>query len=666
MAGRVSARRRQESSRSSESLTPADELSSWLGDDVCANCGAPARASHLYCSQQCKDEDAKDTSGVTSTSAPAHVVASQAPYHQVPGAPVEASQDGKFRYACPPSPNILAKYNPALTSPALIALERSLPTAASINTNNTQTSTQSVSSSADSSTAARRKANRRSSSRSTFSSASDILSTEGSTPSPASHAVNSEEDNLDDVEPTDLCLPPSIHPAASILLNSTAREAARTSATTSSSITPDGSKRSPIANNTSGPAYKGVPLKKEDRKTIDFARRPSSTNLPPPVLFTSPILSTTTVKANAAHASNLDFQRRSSGHGPSPPQVNATPARKMTEARRPRIAAAPYSSPAAVHGHTGTNVCSAVPVAEKQRDRSRALNRKTSDSPPQLASASSSAGKTLRAVSPLDQSSPGLYPNVVCGRYGCGGLGSSAESVEAEAEARRGSAPSQRTSFARGHKHTHSAAAGLNFFDHATTGGNQGLAAKSKLIMTPVDALKMKEIGKKISEQACDLEERVRSPVRGRSKARGQRSTSRRSPSPPRGAARRGRSEDLLSTTMATRDSEDTAFSVSPASSRSNPIAVSHGERRRELSTAVDSRRGRSPTERAIKDHGRGRQPIDKAWAAEEEKQLLHACEMAWPAYGHHQHEWENEKSQIATAIVHGTNGYDDVDLDEL
>lgn len=153
--------------------------------------------------------DTKDTNSLDSTSAPTNAVALPQPQANNKCAsttpPVEATER-KIRCACPRSPNIWGKFDVALTSPDLVVLDRSLPNAASTNTSIVPPL---ISSSADSSTAARRKANRRSSSRPTLSSSSNILLTERNPPSPALCASNSEEDDLDDAEPTDVCLPPA-------------------------------------------------------------------------------------------------------------------------------------------------------------------------------------------------------------------------------------------------------------------------------------------------------------------------------------------------------------------------------------------------------------------------------------------------------------------------
>ncbi len=51
---------RKESEISEIRTTPADELSSWLGDDVCTNCGASTPHGKLFCSEACKLADAKE------------------------------------------------------------------------------------------------------------------------------------------------------------------------------------------------------------------------------------------------------------------------------------------------------------------------------------------------------------------------------------------------------------------------------------------------------------------------------------------------------------------------------------------------------------------------------------------------------------------------------
>jgi hypothetical protein len=124
------------STRSTYDVDVSDELSSWLGDDVCANCGATAQPNHLYCSQECKDEDAKHIDQGKSTLAPkpTPALSSATRASSAPFWTESNDNSNKFRYPCPTSPSIVPKYNSALTSPALVALERSLPNTAPAST----------------------------------------------------------------------------------------------------------------------------------------------------------------------------------------------------------------------------------------------------------------------------------------------------------------------------------------------------------------------------------------------------------------------------------------------------------------------------------------------------------------------------------------------------
>lgn len=659
MRVRASTRHRQESSYSVE--IPVEELSSWSGDDVCANCGAPARSNHLYCSEQCKEEDAKHTSAdvapKASTSAP--VLSSyKNTSKKVQNAPSWTEADFKFRYPCPPSPNILAKYNSVLTSPALVALERSLPTTSTPVIKNDKDS-QSVSSSGGSSVAHQSKTKRRSSSRSTFSSASDVVSTEQGTPSSISEAI--QDDDTDDLDAlsnaSDFHLPPSIQP-----FKSTPRETRSATATPSPGMTPDGSNRSPIGKVTPTPHHNA----RQNKKTIEFARKPYNTNLPPPVLFTSPVLAVTTMQRNDRIDGSVDTPRRKSSsniqRSPKPDQatlkIKSSPSHR---AERSLQLSTSFSGPAIVQSTTDSE---ALAMSTKPSSRGH-------HSPPCLPSASSSAGKTLRAMSPLENMSPGLY-TTICGRFGCSGMGSSADSlkeIDANFSLHASQSP-QRPSISRGHKHTHSAAAILSL---STSKKSSTLAAASKLMMTPSTQLvETEEFGLESKLHFSDGEKvanMLKSPPRGRSKARGRRSASHRSPSPPRGVSRRGHSEDITK-------QQHAVGSLSPSSARSQPIPRSQRRtssvaKRQEVidEPAEEQRRGRSPTERRTIDQ-KTQYNRQREETASTVTPFSHSCEMAWPAYGHDWEAWQEESKAVSGKLVgptiNGSKGYDDVDLDEL
>lgn len=639
-------RRRTESARSTGSMTPADELSSWLGDDVCTTCGASVHAGQLYCSQQCRQEDAQASTAVAAAAAAAAVSNSAAESDDVALASTSAparshrhvksahvssgdaitkqgqarrsssrsprnedafNHEGKFRYPCPPSPNILAKYGTHLTSPALAALDRRPAQTG-------PTSERDWMSSSEESTAPARDSitKRRSSSRSTFSSASETaFSTDPSTPSPA---FRSTVDDLDDLEPTDLNLPPSVQPAATVLLNANARDAA---------MAKSANRHSPSLKKTV------LPSKPKRETMMSFARRPSRTNLPAPVLFTSPVLATTMMKASV-HGGTPP--RRSVSEQDSEP--SSTPSGSIRGGRRNDFS---RQTPPALKRSS----VSAMPVAGRRTDAQ--LLRKSPASPPQVASASSSAGKTLRAVSPPSTTSHSPEPGLVCGRFGCQGLSSSMESTQHEVSS---SDAIHRPTMLLGHKHTHSAGAGLSLASHNKPAPTPAAAA-AKLKMTPMlgaTALP-EEVG-----QAQELDRTIKSPPRGRSKARGRSSTSRRSPSPPRGAARRGRSEDMLSSKEQSR--------ISP---RSQPVSMSRP------SPHVNDALHDADDERD--EHRRGRSPTERGRPA--------ASPLRFPSIGQESIQGANTKAKdaprpidtpgsISEVSATDSSGYDEVDLDEL
>ena len=673
-------RRRMESVRSTGSTTPADELTSWLPDDVCVTCHAQVMAGQLYCSQECREEDAKasaveankakatSTNDALPSSAPviSHNHAAK-PTRVASGDAISSSskqtlqnltgnktepishQEEKFRYPCPPSPNILARYGSHLTSPALAALDRRSSQLQQASTSEREFASSSSEESANEAHVEQKTTTqRRSSSRSTFSSASEAaFSTDPSTPSPA---IRSTRDELDDLEPTDLDLPPPIQPATSLMLN--ARE-----------------RRSPAQKKVNLPS--NPPVVKRERVTMmSFARRPSRTNLPAPVLFTSPVLATTVMKASPqSNASVTGFSSSPSGqssrtlsHGSNGASLPSSTNRlddNMTSQRY---------SPTSMMKRSSV---SAMPVNKVQIDTN--LIRKSPPSPPQMASASSSAGRTLRAASPAPHmastamsSFKSTTPeNIFCGRYGCKGLSGSVEEVpeSTPASKKNTSHSSERPSMLLSHKHTHSASAGLNLIGQEAVEAKQPVPATatgaSKFRMTPM--LKPTEsinVENK-DEQVEEMERSIKSPPRGRSKARGRSSTSRRSPSPPRGAARRGRSEDMLS-----------SKEMSRSSNHSNPMKVPKLKSPRTSDETVNNdaddeqeerrgRRGRSPTERrglpstkaTIKgvDAALGKLRIDEANVI---------AKRAPPPI--------DTPGSISEVSVSDSTGYDEVDMDEL
>lgn len=667
-------RRRMESVRSTGSTTPADELTSWLPDDVCVTCHAQVLAGQLYCSQECREEDAKasaaesskaagsSTSDAMPSSAPAvshnHAVkptrvasgeaissSSRQPPQKFFGNKAEpASQpEEKFRYPCPPSPNILARYGSHLTSPALAALDHRSSQLQQSSTSEREFASSSSEESANEAHVEQTTTKRRSSSRSTFSSASEAaFSTDPSTPSPA---VRSTRDELDDLEPTDLDLPPPMHPATSLMLN--ARE-----------------RRSPATKKVNLPS--NPPVVKRERVTMmSFARRPSRTNLPAPVLFTSPVLATTVMKASPqSNASAAGLSSSPSGQSSRIPSHGSNaaslPSSQLENSKAPQ-----RFSPTSMMKRSSV---SAMPVNKSHTDTN--LIRKSPPSPPQMASASSSAGKTLRATSPAQymasttmSSFKSTTPdNVTCGRFGCKGLSGSVEEVS-QSPSQEIARSAERPSMPLSHKHTHSASAGLNLIGQEAADVKQPVSVTasgaSKLRMTPLLKPRNSIATDSKDERVEEMERSIKSPPRGRSKARGRSSTSRRSPSPPRGVARRGRSEDMLS-----------SKEMSRSSNQSNPMKVPITKSPRTSDETLNNdaddeqeekrgRRGRSPTERrglpstkaTIKglDAALGKLRIDEANA--------NAKGAAPPI---------DTPGSISEVSVSDSTGYDEVDMDEL
>ncbi|PWN37693.1 uncharacterized protein FA14DRAFT_176979 [Meira miltonrushii] len=667
-------RRRMESVRSTGSTTPADELTSWLPDDVCVTCHAQVLAGQLYCSQECREEDAKASAAESSRAAgtstneampssapvishnqavkPTRVASGEAissssrqVSQKFTGSKAEpASQpEEKFRYPCPPSPNILARYGAHLTSPALAALDHRSSQLQQSSTSEREFASSSSEESANEAHVEQTTTKRRSSSRSTFSSASEAaFSTDPSTPSPA---VRSTRDELDDLEPTDLDLPPPMQPATSLMLN--ARE-----------------RRSPATKKVNLPS--NPPVVKRERVTMmSFARRPSRTNLPAPVLFTSPVLATTVMKASPqTNASAAGLSSSPSGQSSRIPSHGSNaaslPSNHLEEKTSPQ-----RFSPTSMMKRSSV---SAMPVNKVHTDTN--LIRKSPPSPPQMASASSSAGKTLRATSPapymvsttmssLKSTTP---DNITCGRFGCKGLSGSVE--DGCKSSHETAHSSERPSMLLSHKHTHSASAGLNLIGQEGEEGKEPVNATatgtSKLRMTPMLKSSNSVITDGKEERLEEMERSIKSPPRGRSKARGRSSTSRRSPSPPRGAARRGRSEDMLSSKEMSRSSNQSHPVKVPSTTKSprtsdeamNNDADDEQEERR-------GRRGRSPTERrglpSTKATIKG---VDAALSKLRIDEANANAKRAPPSI--------DTPGSISEVSVSSSTGYDEVDMDEL
>ncbi|CEH16786.1 hypothetical protein CBOM_06992 [Ceraceosorus bombacis] len=699
-------RRRTESTEMPS--TPANEHAGWIDDEICANCGSAVQGARLYCSDACREGDAQPHSGqhlargsigaeqegspaalagpsVLSAANAATVSPATRPSHlhsAASSAPALAKRDGrpaaadefehKFRYPCPPSPHFLARYKTsALTSPALTALERSLPRGSEALDDGADTTSASISSSDDSvSAVADRAQNRRSSSRSTFSSASDNFSTVPSTPSPA---VCAQDDDLDDFEPSSLVLPPSVKPASTVLLKSASRDKATVQnspalvaqqhvAPSSAAISPSLSRKSPSSHHAT-PKSPPASSSATSTATMRYARRPSRTNLPPPVLFTSPALTAVQRVANKASPADAalgreqrTIKRKSLADVENLVAQSAMPPPQKPTGRRASIKTDTFTSPIMFARRSSTSTAATSDVTVNAMPM--LTGKLGSKSPDQSVSAASSAGKTLRAMSP--QTPTRALAGVVCGRPGCRGPNTNRVPLESNPSSwnptfsrreRRSTVSPEpvlgrpvRSNKAHGEGHIHSARAGLSgpmeeSQDDLITPGKPQLsarAAKAGLFMTP--ALKpATSTADTVSQQAAqrenasaglagsssakELESYSRNqrdshqrpsspPARGRSHARGQSSTARRSPSPKRLNARRGVSEDSFSSRMSmsstTRGSRQLSAERSePSTERGRTSTVRPRYELRSASPSVEThqdsvkeRRGRSPTAR--------------------------------------------------------------------
>ncbi|EPQ31851.1 uncharacterized protein PFL1_00050 [Pseudozyma flocculosa PF-1] len=582
--------------------TPADELSSWLGDDVCTSCGGPTPHGKLFCSEKCKLADAEQVA--------------QAKHDQVRGLPSPSRTDTfarddtehKFRYPCPPSPNLLAQYSTplkatSLTSPALSAYQSSLP--------NSRGRYYNRSSNASTEAGHLSMHKKRSSSQSTFSSISEsngstsaFASTDPSTPSPAYGAT---EDESSDLDANEFQLPPSVSTASAVMLRRTTRD-------------------SPKIKEAQLPSVGMRPSEGSQQKSpMWFARRPSTTNLPPSMWYTSPaITATTKVTATGKGLPAISTSQRGDA------QATLTKKAAMDFFANSRKMASPTS-----------------PARSGPAPGSVAMRRGHSDqlgarSPPQIQSAASSAGKTMRAISPESSRalSPATGTDASCDRCRTlsslsGDIDIYAASVLSPSGSRRGSTSSvDNRSLLHKHKHSHSAAAGLFFTQlHA----QEQEASSSSPRRTPSGMVASQEQ----SEPRSAMQ-------RGRSSAR-VRSSTQRSRSPPRAAARRQASPETSG-----------PASPLPISPRSNPISFGSNPRSavvvdddiyhhdEPLRSALPERpsplalkthlEAQEPSSPEVRGRGRGRDRGTSTTRAESPKrrQWIHRdCEISWAGYGH-------------------------------
>ncbi|SPO20356.1 uncharacterized protein UTRI_00759_B [Ustilago trichophora] len=670
---------RKESEISEIRTTPADELSSWLGDDVCTNCGASTAHGKLFCSEACKLADAREV-------AQASLVESLV--SPIPKSDEFARLDdgAKFRYPCPPSPSLLAQMSAPLratylTSPALAAYQSSLPVSRGRLSLASSTSNEAGASEP-------RHTKKRSSSQSTFSSISEsngsqsaFASTDPSTPSPA---YGPTEDESSDLDAHDFQLPPSISTASSVML----RKSSKSSASPSSSA----SQAAPRPINADG---------RTPKSPLWYARRPSNTNSRGS-WYTSPAITATTMVTatsqdhRATASSSSEMRSRST-------DVEATLTRRAAK----DILAQAF--PSASTSTAGTSQGKTFAV---RRGRSEQIETR---SPPPVHSVASSAGKTLRGASPL--SSRAFSPRStelgcdrcrtisnLSGEHNVYGSSLTSSNSRGVSTSPRLEADERYRSMRQYHKHSHSAAAGL-FFTHMASRDSlkDSLNDETAPLVESVERQgRRTESSRHRSQRSAvteDDQQDVRAtPPRGRSKARG-RSSHRRSPSPPRAAARRDsvlpeareaspapispRSQPISISMMARdsrRSSDEDAYHHdqelrSALPQRPSPLAlISEKEVMANVAAPVraddesrargrgrSTRRGRGSQERSSTSRSRSR------WIQPD-------CEVSWAGYGHRasdrgevepkQQQPSPRSARRARAIEFTDPGFDDVDLE--
>lgn len=639
---------RKESEISEIRTTPADELSSWLGDDVCTNCGASTPHGKLFCSEACKLADAKEVAQASMIESLASPIPKSDEFARL--------DDGlKFRYPCPPSPSLLAQMSAPLrtthlTSPALAAYQSSLPVSRG------RYSLASAASN-EAGTHDARQTKKRSSSQSTFSSISEsnasqsaFASTDPSTPSPA---YGPTEDESSDLDAHDFQLPPSVSTASAVMLRKSSRSSASQAAPrpiTADSRTP----KSPLW----------------------YARRPSNTNSRGS-WYTSPAITATTMVT----ATSQDHRSPTAEQPRSPLDAQATLTRRAAkDVLAQAFPSVPVSSSQSAQGDLFT----------ARRARSEQIDTR---SPPPAHSVASSAGRTLRGGSP--SSSRAFSPRStelgcdrcrtisnVSGDYQLYGSSLSSRS--------RGASKSPRTEgLKQYHKHSHSAAAGL-FFTHMASRDSLEADAQDERQGRPTESSRHRSP----RSVAADAQQDVRAtPPRGRSKARG-RSSHRRSPSPPRAAARRDSSlvgthesspvpisprSQPISISMMARDSrrasDDAAYHHdeelrSALPQRPSPLAlISENEAVAKVDVTEPLAEARGRTRGRSSRRGHGSQERGSA-SRSRSRWIQPDCEVSWAGYGHRasdrgEAEPKQQKRPLRSRAPEFSDpGFDDVDLE--
>lgn len=489
---------RLEAQRSRESLkdkpfTPAEELSSWLPDEMCMACGAPVGTSQLYCSDECREQEQRDAvsdvnetmasmqlgpQNPSATSAASTTVSSKsAPSTSVLFSSKSGScstqeevETSRFRYYCPPSPHLVAQRSTSAARPnghnhhyqqqqqqqlpALSAFERSLLVQRCIDNQGPDSTASSNEESGST--------NERRDSATSSASSPSTAPTVPSTPSPAVVADNgrhakltsqrahddimnsgSNDDGDDDDEElnaSDFRLPPSVTSSTAILMRqgpgrSTVQRHASdpSSVNTSQSYHGNNAAFSPTRERCDAPVSPTAPSSVHPK--MSYARRPSSTNLPAPVLYSPALLANS--GASSTKASAIGNRRRSlwtSGNGAAVSAGASRTRRVGTHQRGPSVIDDPINEgEARLIGSVKTSSSSTTATGfedlrsapgattSSQAPMRRSLSDSASASSPQhpqpqsYGSASSSANRTLRAAS---HDSHRLSTADLCGRPG--------------------------------------------------------------------------------------------------------------------------------------------------------------------------------------------------------------------------------------------------------
>ncbi|CAO1632065.1 unnamed protein product [Parajaminaea phylloscopi] len=572
-------------------FTPAEELSSWLPDEFCIACGAPAGTRKLYCSDKCRDDEQQGVQNTVGLSSAFDVkeLAEEASYFTADAAAAtalspKAAGPVLFRYPCPPSPNLIAQrktLNNGNEHSPVTVFDRS-PSA--MRSQPSGFSKAGVSSTAEDATARRRRGSSDSSNCSTDSSSAVL--TDPSTPSPAfrpssvsGRKLSDDEDVDEDLEGNAFRLPPSLVSAPPVVMRHHTHQSHMHS------------RRTPSLSGASGPPNRHPST---HYPTMSYARRPSSTNVPAPVLF-SPALCTKAAKASPvlqadrARASMTPLRQPlwRSGREDGEARKHAASSHELN-----RILNASEDKAASPGGPTD------IPAPGPARASSGSMSRSRSDPTPRAAnshhsSGSSSGTRTLiPARSPVAASSSSKsLKSSLCGRPGCSGPSSRQRDLTPTSVDRPMSTvpmsapkPADGSLVRQRHRHTHSALAGVNLpqnFDAAVANG---------LVMTPARRLstagqlqETARVDTASSSSGCSDREEARdersqalpavATSRGRSHARGRRSVSKRSRSPPRAAAR-GRSQALHLEEAARKKTSDASPPLEAVKPRSQPIDI--------------------------------------------------------------------------------------------